>query len=55
MGIINVYEHKVLAIKVTQKWNVFGVHINVSVQKKLHTPHPTPTLENLTLTPLHPK
>jgi hypothetical protein len=49
MGVINVYEHKVLAIKVTQKWNVFGVH------KKLHTPNPTSTLENLTLTPLHPK
>jgi hypothetical protein len=27
----------------------------IGVQKKLHIPNPTPTLENLTLTPLHPK
>jgi hypothetical protein len=40
MGVIIVYEHKVLAIKVTQKWNVFGVHINV--WGAIKAPHPKP-------------
>jgi hypothetical protein len=40
MGVKNVYGHEVLAIKVAQKWNVFGVHINVWGAKK--APHPKP-------------